>query len=106
VLVCALLNFCTAYKGCLPTVGSCSSLWHFGSAPCTGWFNLCSKYRLLCCRYFTVPFMLLALHMRPPKSWHLVLTGAVYAAVNAATIYMFLFRPYTWSDGRVARFMW
>ena len=28
------------------------------------------------------------------------------AAVNAATLYLFLFRPFTWPDGSTARFMW
>ena len=58
------------------------------------------------CRYFTVPFVLLALHMRPPGAWQLAAMGAAYAAVDAATVYMFLFRPFTWPDGSVARFMW
>jgi alpha-1,2-glucosyltransferase len=61
---------------------------------------------LRCCRYFTVPFVLLALHMRPPAPWQLAATGAAYAAVDAATVYVFLFRPFTWPDGSVARFMW
>lgn len=68
--------------------------------------NLPITLRLRCCRYFTVPFVLLALHMRPPAPWQLAAMGAAYAAVDAATIYMFLFRPFTWPDGSVARFMW
>lgn len=43
-------------------------------------------------RYFLVPFLLLALHMRPMTWRQLALTAAGYAAVNMATIYMFLFR--------------
>jgi alpha-1,2-glucosyltransferase len=66
----------------------------------------CLRLRLLRCRYFTVPFVLLALHMAPPEPWQLAATGAGYAAVDAATVYMFLFRPFAWPDGSVARFMW
>ncbi len=29
-----------------------------------------------------------------------------YCAVNLVTIYVFLFRPFYWPDGSVARFMW
>ncbi|KAI8466453.1 MAG: DIE2/ALG10 family-domain-containing protein [Monoraphidium minutum] len=36
----------------------------------------------------------------------LLLTGAGYAAVNAATLYVFCARPYVWGDGSTARFMW
>jgi alpha-1,2-glucosyltransferase len=36
----------------------------------------------------------------------LVAAVAGYAAVNAATLYVFLARPFTWPDGSVARFMW
>ena len=58
------------------------------------------------CRYFTTPLMLLALHMAP-MTWHqLALTGAAYAAMDAAAVYMFLFLPYSWPDGSTARFMW
>lgn len=60
----------------------------------------------LLCRYFTVPFLLLALHMRPPRPGQLAVMGAAYAAVNAATIFAFLFWPYSWPDGSTARFMW
>jgi alpha-1,2-glucosyltransferase len=30
----------------------------------------------------------------------------VYVAINAATLYVFLRRPFTWNDGSDARFMW
>lgn len=57
-------------------------------------------------RYFTVPFYMLFLHMRTPSSRALAATVAAYAAVNAATLWLFLARPFAWADGSVARFMW
>jgi len=36
----------------------------------------------------------------------LLVTGLGYAAVNAATLYMFMARPFVWPDGSTARFMW
>jgi len=58
------------------------------------------------CRYFTTPFLLLALHMQPLTRRQLALTGAAYAAIDAATICAFLFWPFAWPDGSTARFMW
>ena len=50
--------------------------------------------------------MLLTLHMAPLNGAQLCTTLLLYAVVNAATIYMFLLRPFQWPDGSVARFMW
>jgi hypothetical protein len=30
----------------------------------------------------------------------------LHVVVNAATVYVFAFRPFTWADGSIARFMW
>lgn len=56
-------------------------------------------------RYFTVPFMFVLLHSQPPSSLQAGLTLAMFAAANTGAIYMFLFRPFTWPDGSVARFL-
>lgn len=56
-------------------------------------------------RYFTVPFMIVLLHMRPPRVGQATLTLAMYALANVAVIYVFLFRPFVWHDGSTARFM-
>ena len=53
-----------------------------------------------------VPFLLLALHMRPMSSRQLGLTTASYIVINAATIYTFLFRSFIEADGNLARLMW
>ncbi|PRW39235.1 Dol-P-Glc:Glc(2)Man(9) c(2)-PP-Dol alpha-1,2-glucosyltransferase [Chlorella sorokiniana] len=57
-------------------------------------------------RYFTVPFYLTFLHMRTPSTASLAAIVALFAAANAATIYLFLARPFAWADGSVARFIW
>ena len=58
-------------------------------------------------RYFIVPFLLVLLLSRPPPSpWHSLVNVLVNLAVNAATVYIFVFKPFTWPDGSVARFLW
>lgn len=57
-------------------------------------------------RYFTAPLLLLALHMPAPTRQEAWLVLATYAAINAATLHLFLARPFAWADGSEARFMW
>jgi len=57
-------------------------------------------------RYYTVPFLILVLHMRTPSTRQLTLLVAGFAAMNCATIAMYLWRPFVWVDGTVARFLW
>ena len=57
-------------------------------------------------RYFTVPFVLVLLHVPPPALWRLRLTAAAYLLVDLAALHLFTMRPFTWPDGSVARFMW
>jgi alpha-1,2-glucosyltransferase len=39
-------------------------------------------------------------------AFHLWTVLAAYMVVNAVTLYIFLYRPYQWVDGSIARFMW
>ncbi|KAL0023149.1 hypothetical protein WJX77_007277 [Trebouxia sp. C0004] len=57
-------------------------------------------------RYFTIPFAMVALHMQPASASQLKLIIAAYALTNAATVYIFLFRPFQWPDHSIARFIW
>ncbi|KAL4856318.1 Dol-P-Glc:Glc(2)Man(9)GlcNAc(2)-PP-Dol alpha-1 [Chlorella vulgaris] len=57
-------------------------------------------------RYFSTPFYLVFLHMRTPSPRALAVVVASFAAVNAATLYVYLYHPFAWADGSVARFMW
>ncbi|KAI9019058.1 alpha-2-glucosyltransferase Alg10 [Hyaloraphidium curvatum] len=59
-------------------------------------------------RYFIIPYILLRLHVPRPSRQRLVIEGAVYAIVNALTLWIFLTRTFTWpSDpGEAQRFMW
>jgi len=59
----------------------------------------------LCYRYFTVPFMMVLLHMKELTPAQATATLALYVIGNVAAIYVFLFRPFTWPDGSIARFM-
>ena len=62
--------------------------------------------RALLCRYFTIPFMMLVLHMKPAPLPQLYLTIPNYVMLNAMTLYVYLFCPFTGVDGSEARFMW
>ncbi|CAH9100901.1 unnamed protein product [Cuscuta epithymum] len=59
-------------------------------------------------RYYTIPFFFLILHshVNDNRSW--ILMGVMYAAVNCFTMFMFLFRPFSWShhESGVQRFIW
>lgn len=57
-------------------------------------------------RYFTVPALMFAVHVQPPKWYSSIVQLACFAAVNAATLYVFIERPFLWPDLSVARFMW
>lgn len=57
-------------------------------------------------RYFTVPALLFAVHLKPPRWYWSVLQVACFTAVNSATVYMFTERPFLWPDSSAARFMW
>lgn len=57
-------------------------------------------------RYLTVPVLLAHLESRE-RSWESLLAGvAACALVNAVTLLVFVFKPFAWHDGSVARFMW
>jgi alpha-1,2-glucosyltransferase len=79
--------------------------WRVGFWACTAAVLVATP--LLEPRYFTVPFAIATCAADPPRSararWSAVLTPA---AINIATLAVFLYRPYTWGDGSVARFMW
>ncbi|KAL4152436.1 hypothetical protein PRNP1_009366 [Phytophthora ramorum] len=57
-------------------------------------------------RYYCVPFIILHLNSSNQSAFHLWVVIAVYMAVNALTLYVFLYRPFEWVDGSTARFMW
>ena len=75
-------------------------------------FLMCSflvlvPQRLLEIRYFFIPFLLIRLNVAP-RSWSaLVLESIMFMILNAATLYLFVSRPFYWSDSPlVQRFMW
>ena len=63
--------------------------------------------RLLEIRYFFIPFLFVRLHI-PPHSWLLLfIEFSMYVLINAATIYLFITRPFYWADSNlIQRFMW
>eukprot|EP01083_Nonionella_stella_P273119 926418_1 len=72
-------------------------------------------------RYFIAPYLILQLHTSEQliphekatserdKCWirlRILSNIVMYSLINFATISLFLWRPYEWSDGSTARFMW
>ena len=68
-------------------------------------------------RYFIVPYLLFRLHLGPAdetpaaqSAWRRAvrIELAFNAIVSAATLYVFLYRPFAWPSepGRLQRFMW
>lgn len=57
-------------------------------------------------RYMTLPIVMTLLEAPPRSHTSLCLTGVGFVYVNFVTVYVFLYRPFTWGDGSVARFMW
>ena len=53
-------------------------------------------------RYFLVPYILLRAQVSDVPEWGLVLEGLWYAAVNAVTMWVFLYKE----RAGVGRFMW
>lgn len=77
----------------------------------TAFFICCSlslvPQRLLEMRYFFIPFLLMRVHVPPRSRATLMLELIMYLAINAVTLYLFLERPFYWSDSQaIQRFMW
>lgn len=63
--------------------------------------------KLLEFRYYILPYLLYRLHMPLGSTPRLLLEIGLYAAINGATIYIFLYRTFQWPDSTdVQRFMW
>lgn len=59
-------------------------------------------------RYFATPLFFLALHLPLPSRCEALVVLACFLALNAATTFLFLYRPYRWGaeGAEEARFMW
>ena len=54
--------------------------------------------RLLEFRYFIVPFLVWRLQLRPPGAAACLAECVLYASVNAAVLWLFTVRTFTWED--------
>ncbi|KAJ1824590.1 glucosyltransferase [Coemansia sp. RSA 2671] len=84
-----------------------TALWRLGLALCTAAVLVPSP--LLEFRYFTVPYFFVRLHIASRTTTRAVLLEALwFAAINAATIWVFINRPFAWASepGQLQRFMW
>ena len=58
-------------------------------------------------RYYLIPFLILRLNMKVPCSKLLFLELCLYSAINIFTVYMFVNKPFLWSnESSLQRFMW
>ena len=65
-------------------------------------------------RYFITPFLFIMAHLQTSKgrshSWTNGVSDLVeisgYCVVDVALCYVFVYRPFVWNDGSMARFMW
>lgn len=57
-------------------------------------------------RYYLMPFILLRLQLRP-GTFQQVRETLFYIVINVASIYLFLYRPFSWpQENGMQRFMW
>ena len=59
-------------------------------------------------RYFIVPYLLYRLQVKPQTWWKLCCETALYAAVNALTLAVFVYKPFRWEHdpADVQRIIW
>ena len=58
-------------------------------------------------RYMLIPYILLRLHLRPSARWRASAELAMNVAINAVTLYVFLYKPFRWpTEPGWQRFMW
>lgn len=58
-------------------------------------------------RYFITPYLIYRIAMRQPRGVWLFLELLFYTVINAATVWMFLNKPFRWAHQEgVQRFMW
>jgi alpha-1,2-glucosyltransferase len=57
-------------------------------------------------RYLTVPVVVSIVEAAPRSQRSVLITLAGFVLINVLTIYIFLYRPFAWNDGSIARFMW
>ncbi|KAJ2493615.1 glucosyltransferase [Coemansia sp. RSA 2050] len=85
-----------------------TALWRLGLALCTAAVLVPSP--LLEFRYFTVPYFFVRLHISSSRSTTraVLLEALWFSAINAATIWVFINRPFAWESepGQLQRFMW
>ncbi|XP_055328026.1 putative Dol-P-Glc:Glc(2)Man(9)GlcNAc(2)-PP-Dol alpha-1,2-glucosyltransferase [Paramacrobiotus metropolitanus] len=63
--------------------------------------------QLLEFRYFIVPYLIFRMHFFRPSYRQLVLEFLLFQAVNAITLYLFIYKPFYWNGSQnVQHFMW
>lgn len=89
----------------MDTLNSKSAFWILAFCVCLVAATVPQK--LLEFRYFILPYLLYRIHVPLSSLPRLLLEFALYAAVNAATIYIFIQKTFQWPDSpAVQRFMW
>ena len=75
-------------------------------------FTVLVPQQLIEFRYYIIPFLIFRIHIPKPHDWRLTASLccelALFSAINAVTMYLFLYRPFQWPHlpGQTQRFMW
>ncbi|KAA0721180.1 putative Dol-P-Glc:Glc(2)Man(9)GlcNAc(2)-PP-Dol alpha-1,2-glucosyltransferase [Triplophysa tibetana] len=89
----------------LDTLKHKSLFWYLAFCVCLVLATIPQK--LLEFRYFILPYLLYRIHLPLPSLLRLMLEFGLYTVVNAAALYIFLYKTFKWPDSNDAqRFMW
>lgn len=89
----------------LDTLKHKSLFWYLAFCVCLVLATIPQK--LLEFRYFILPYLLYRIHVPLPSLLRLMLEFGLYTVVNAAALYIFLYKTFKWPDSNDAqRFMW
>lgn len=89
----------------LDTLRSKSLFWCLAFCACLVAATVPQK--LLEFRYFIIPYLLYRVNISVPSLPRLFLEFSLYTAVNAATVYIFIYKTFQWPNNTaVQRFMW
>eukprot|EP00466_Bigelowiella_natans_P010004 jgi/Bigna1/55682/estExt_Genewise1Plus.C_670046 len=57
-------------------------------------------------RYFITPFFFVSIHIKPMSAPLTAIQVVISICINTLVLAVFIAKPFTWSDGTIARFMW
>ena len=74
------------------------------SSPVVEYYSSSSTVSSFRFRYFTLPVVVYICLVKPHT--HPIISLCAFTLIDLCTAYLFLYRPFIWPDGSIARFMW